>query len=404
MIDPSARIEAGATIGNDVIDRSLLHRSAPHVRIGDGCRLVAHVNLTGHTTIGPRTVIHPFASLGSPPQSFSYRGGPTTLVVGADCDIRENVTMNTGTEEDGGGTAGRRPLLFHGRLHVAHDCKVGNQVIFANNMLLGGHVTIGDNVVFGGGVAVRQFVRIGEGAMIVGLSGVRADVIPFGMAHGPLADLIGLNVIGMRRRGLSKADIQRVRSAYQALFFGEGEFRARIDQVAAEYGADPLVNKIIEFIRAGKRPLTMASSATGGRGRMSAVPAVSGEGPLAHHLRGWQPSAGGGGQGYEIRAVGRAVSAARGRGGQRRSSGFRITGFISAKSGKFMRLARAAGCRDVVFIGSLVRPSLWQLRPDLKGLSVLPRVIAAYRGGDNHLLSGMGKLLEHDGFPPARRP
>jgi UDP-N-acetylglucosamine acyltransferase len=93
--------------------------------------------------------------------------------------------------------------------------------------------------------------------MIVGLSGVRADVIPFGMAHGPLADLIGLNVIGMRRRGLSKADIQRVRSAYQALFFGDGEFRSRIDQVASEYGADPLVNKIIEFIRAGKRPLTM---------------------------------------------------------------------------------------------------------------------------------------------------
>jgi UDP-N-acetylglucosamine acyltransferase len=100
-------------------------------------------------------------------------------------------------------------------------------------------------------------VRIGEGAMIVGLSGVRADVIPFGMAHGPLADLIGLNVIGMRRRGLSRADIQRVRSAYQALFFGDGEFRTRIDQVASEYGTDPLVSKIIEFIRAGKRPLTM---------------------------------------------------------------------------------------------------------------------------------------------------
>src|SRR5262249_50227956 len=96
------------------------------------------------------------------------------------------------------------------------------------------------------------------GAMIVGLSGIRADVIPFAMAHGPLADLIGLNVIGMRRRGASKAGIQRVRAAYQTLFFGEGQFRARLDKVAVEYGDDPLVGKIIAFIRAGKRPLTMA--------------------------------------------------------------------------------------------------------------------------------------------------
>jgi len=113
-------------------------------------------------------------------------------------------------------------------------------------------------VVFGGGVAVRQFVRIGDGAMIVGLSGVRADVIPYGMAHGPLANLIGLNVIGMRRRGATKADIHRVRSSYQVLFFGEGEFRDRLEKVTTEYGTDPLVGKIIEFIRAGKRPLTMA--------------------------------------------------------------------------------------------------------------------------------------------------
>ncbi|MGC2056013.1 MAG: acyl-ACP--UDP-N-acetylglucosamine O-acyltransferase [Pseudolabrys sp.] len=257
MIDPSARIEAGAVIGKDVSIGPYCTVGA-HVSIGDGCRLIAHVNLTGHTTIGPRTAIHPFASLGSSPQSVSYRGGPTRLVVGADCDIRENVTMNTGTEDDRGVTEVGDHCFFMVGSHVAHDCKVGSHVVFANNILLGGHVTIGDHVVFGGGVAVRQFVRIGEGAMIVGLSGVRADVIPFGMAHGPLADLIGVNVIGMRRRGLAKADVHRVRSAYQALFFGEGEFRARVERVASERGADPLVNKIIEFIRAGKRPLTMA--------------------------------------------------------------------------------------------------------------------------------------------------
>ncbi len=257
MIDSSARIEAGAVIGPDVTIGPFC-TVGPHVTIGEGCRLHGHVNLTGHTTIGPRTVIHPFASLGSPPQSFSYRGGPTTLTIGADCDIREGVTANTGTEDGGGATSvGDKCFLMVGS-HVGHDCHVGNHVVFANNAVLGGHVTVGDNVVFGGGVAVRQFVRIGEGAMIVGLSGVRADVIPYGMAQGPLAYLVGLNVIGMRRRGLSKAEVHRVRSAYQALFFGDGEFRARIDRVAAEYAADTLVAKMIAFIRDGKRPFTMA--------------------------------------------------------------------------------------------------------------------------------------------------
>ena len=257
MIDPSARIEAGAAIGKDASIGPYCTIGA-NVSVGNGCRLLGHVNLTGHTTIGPRTVIHPFASLGSPPQSVSYRGGPTKLVVGSDCDIRENVTMSTGTEDGGGVTEVGEKCFFMVGAHVAHDCKVGNHVVFANNVLLGGHATIGDNVVFGGGVAVRQFVRIGEGAMIVGLSGVRADVIPYGMAHGPLANLIGLNVIGMRRRGLTKDDVHRVREAYQALFFEAGEFRARVDRVAADFGDDPLVAKIVEFIRTGKRPFTMA--------------------------------------------------------------------------------------------------------------------------------------------------
>ena len=257
MIDPSARIEAGAEVGKDVLIGPYCTIGA-NVRIGDGCRLLSHVNLTGHTSVGPRTVIRPFASLGSPPQSYSYRGGPTRLIVGADCDIRENVTMNTGTEDDRGVTeVGDRCFLMVGS-HIGHDCKVGTGVVFANNTVLGGHVTIEDNVVFGGGVAVRQHVRIGEGAMIVGLSGVRADVIPFGMAHGPLANLIGLNVVGMRRRGFSKADIRRVRDVYQTLFFGDGAFRDRLDRIAADYSADALVSRIVKFIRDGKRPLTMA--------------------------------------------------------------------------------------------------------------------------------------------------
>jgi len=256
-IDPTARIENGAVIGKDVSIGPYCV-VGPHVAIADGCRLIAHVHVTGHTTIGPRTTLYPFASLGTPPQSVKYRGGPTRLVVGADCQIREGVTINTGTEEDRGVTeVGDRCWLMVGS-HVGHDCKVGSDVTFANNVVLGGHVTIGDFVVFGGQAAVRQFVRIGEGAMVVGLSGVRADVIPFGLVQGPLADLIGLNVVGMRRRGANKADIHRLRRAYQAMFFGPGTFRERLDRVAAESGADPLVAKVIAFIRSGTRPLTMA--------------------------------------------------------------------------------------------------------------------------------------------------
>jgi UDP-N-acetylglucosamine acyltransferase len=256
-IDPTARIEPGAVIGHNASIGPYCV-IGPHVELGDGCKLLAHVHIAGHTTIGPRTVVYPFASLGTPPQSVKYRGGPTRLMIGAECEIREGVTVNTGTEDDRGITeVGDRCCLMVGS-HIGHDCKVGNDVIFANNVVLGGHVTIGDFAVFGGQAAVRQFVRIGEGAMVVGLSGVRADVIPFGLVQGPLADLIGLNVVGMRRRGSSKADIHRLRQAYEAMFFGAGTFRERLDHVAAQNGADPLVGKVIAFIRAGSRPLTMA--------------------------------------------------------------------------------------------------------------------------------------------------
>lgn len=247
----------GATIGNDVTIGPYCTVGG-NVTIGDGCRLIAHANLSGHTSVGQRTVIYPFASLGSPPQSVKYRGGPTRLEVGSDCDIRENVTMNTGTEEGGGITkVGDRCFMMAGS-HVAHDCDVGNDVTFANNAVIGGHVTVGNNVVFGGASAVRQFVRIGDGAMIAGLSGAVADVIPWGLCLGRPGYLSGLNVVGMRRSGYSKADIHRVRAVYRDLFLGEGDFRERFERVAGGYGQSPMVDKIIDFIRARKRGITMA--------------------------------------------------------------------------------------------------------------------------------------------------
>jgi UDP-N-acetylglucosamine acyltransferase len=254
-IDPTARVAAGVVIGRDVSVGPYCV-IGPKVAIGNGVRLIAHVHLTGHTSIGARTVIYPFASLGTPPQSVKYRGGATRLVVGADCDIRENVTMNIGTEGDRGITQVGDRCFFMVGSHVGHDCQVGSDVTLANNAVLGGHVTVGDHVMFGGQSAVHQFVRIGESAMIAGVTGIGADVIPFGFAIGQRGYLDGLNVVGMRRRGFARADVHRLRNFYRALFLVPGPFKQRLAIVAGEHEGDPLIGKIIEFIRSGgSRPL-----------------------------------------------------------------------------------------------------------------------------------------------------
>lgn len=256
-IDPTARVAEGARLAEGV-EIGPFCTVGPQAELGPGVRLLSHVNVTGRTSIGARTVIYPFASLGAPPQSVHYHGGDTRLIIGADCQIRENCTANTGTEGGGGVTRIGDGCFMMVNSHVAHDCEVGKSVTFANNAVLAGHVQVGDFVTFGGQAAVRQFVRIGRGAMITGLSGLRADVIPWGTVQGPLANLVGLNVVGLRRRGFDKAAIRRLRQAYEELFFGEGAFRARVEAVAAAYD-DPLVAEIVEFVRkGGSRPLTMA--------------------------------------------------------------------------------------------------------------------------------------------------
>src|SRR5215469_3784765 len=263
-IDSTARVADAASIGRDVTIGPYCV-IGPDVVLGDGCRLIAHVHLAGHTTIGARTIIHPFASLGTPPQSVKYRGGPTRLVIGADCDIRESVTINTGTEDDRGVTEiGDRCFLMAGS-HVAHDCKVGSDVTFANNAVIGGHVSVGDHSFLGGQSAVRQFVRIGEGAMIVGMSGVRADIIPWGMAQGPLANLVGINVVGLRRRGFAKPEILRLRGAYRDLFLGSGMFRDRLARVERTWSDDRLIGCVLAFILSGTRPLANAIRRTSAR-------------------------------------------------------------------------------------------------------------------------------------------
>jgi UDP-N-acetylglucosamine acyltransferase len=254
-IDPTARIAAGARIAEDA-EIGPYCIVGPQVEIGSGVRLVAHVNVTGMTTIGAGTIVYPFCSLGTPPQSVSYRGGATGLIVGERCELRESVTMNTGTEDGGGVTrVGARGLFMVGS-HVGHDCRVGNDVTLANNTALGGHVEVGDHVFLGGHVAIHQHVRIGEGVMMAGMSAARDDIIPFGFALGQTGALVGLNIVGLRRRGVSRADMHRLRRAYKSLFFVAGRLADRVDAIEREFGDDPNVGKIVAFVRAGgKRPL-----------------------------------------------------------------------------------------------------------------------------------------------------
>ena len=255
MIDPTARVADSARIGAGV-EIGPYCLVGPQVELQSGVRLLAHINVTGATTIGEGTVVYPFSSLGTPPQSVHYRGGTTRLVIGPRCELRESVTMSTGTEDGGGVTRIGERCFFMVGCHIGHDCQVGDAVTFANNVVLGGHVSVGDHTFLGGQVAVHQYVRVGEGAMVAGLSGLTADLIPFGYALGQIADLVGLNVVGLQRRGVKRAEMHRLRRAYRALFLGEGVFTDRLDAVAREFANDPSVDKIIAFIRAGgERPL-----------------------------------------------------------------------------------------------------------------------------------------------------
>ena len=221
------------------------------VRIGRGCRLESHVVVTGRTTLGEGCRVFPFACLGHRPQDLKFRGEQSDLIIGSNNQIREHVTMHPGTAHGGGTTRIGDDGLFMAGVHVAHDCQIGNGVIMANNATLAGHVEMQDFAFLGGLSAVHQFVRIGCQAMIGGLAGVEADVIPYGMVLGNRACLNGLNIIGMKRRGVDRDEIQHMRNAYRALFTTDGTFADRLIEVAEQYKAYPRVIEIIDFIRSG---------------------------------------------------------------------------------------------------------------------------------------------------------
>jgi UDP-N-acetylglucosamine acyltransferase len=251
-IHPTAIVVPGATIAEGV-------RIGPWCSVGAdvvieaGVELVSHVVVDGHTLIGTGAKLWPFASVGLAPQDLKYQGEPTRCEVGARTQVREHVTVHRGTVTGSGVTRVGADCLLMAVAHVAHDCELGQGVIVANNVVMGGHVSIGDGAVIGGAAALHQFVRIGRGAMVGGVSGVEADVIPFGAVLGNRARLAGLNVIGLKRRGVDRPRLLILRAAFRRLFRGEGVFSERVEDVAAEYGSEPLVAEILAFIAAPSR-------------------------------------------------------------------------------------------------------------------------------------------------------
>lgn len=237
MIGQGARIGPFCTVGAEAV-------------IGSDAHLISHVVVDGRTQIGAHAVLYPFCTVGMAPQDLKYRGEPTECEVGARTQVREHVTIHRGTVTGRGLTKVGADCLLMAVVHVAHDCEIGDGVVVANNVVMGGHVSIGDNAVIGGAAAIHQFVRIGRGAMIGGVSGVEADVIPFGSVIGNRARLAALNLVGLKRRGYDRAQIQALRAAFQMLFRGDGVFTERLCAVQQRFAGEVLVDEVLAFIDA----------------------------------------------------------------------------------------------------------------------------------------------------------
>jgi UDP-N-acetylglucosamine acyltransferase len=256
-VHAAAAVEPGARFGEGVRIGPFCHVGG-EVTLGDKVELISHVVVSGRTTIGARTRLFPFASIGHQPQDLKYKGEASDLSIGSDCLIREGVTINPGTAGGGMHTVVGDRCVFLANSHVGHDCKIGNDVVLSNNVMLAGHVSVGDFVILGGGTAVIQFTRVGAHAFLGGMSGLENDLIPYGMALGNRAHLSGLNIIGLQRRGFARDDIHSLRRAYRALFADEGTLQERLGDVAEEFAGHPIVREIVAFIRAGgKRALCM---------------------------------------------------------------------------------------------------------------------------------------------------
>jgi UDP-N-acetylglucosamine acyltransferase len=251
-IHPKAIIAPGAELAEDV-EIGPYAVVGPEVRIGRGTKVGAHAVIEGRTTIGERNRVFQFAALGAIPQDLKYHGELTTLVIGNENQIREFTTLHIGTEGGGGVTSVGDRNLFMNFSHVAHDCHIGNRVIFANGATLAGHVVVEDHVIVGGLAAVHQFVRLGESSMLGGGAMVVQDVPPFCVVQGDRAGLVGLNVEGLRRRGFSDDEVRALRVAYRTLFRSGLTVRDAIRKMREEQAPGAAAERLLQFVESSKR-------------------------------------------------------------------------------------------------------------------------------------------------------
>ncbi len=246
FVHPSAIIEPGAALGEGCHIGPFCHVGA-EVTLGDQVTLKSHVVVSGKTDIGEETIVFPFSVLGEIPQDKKFKGEKTSLSIGSRNRIREHVTMNTGTTGGGGLTRVGDDGLFMAGCHVAHDVHIHNRVILVNNAAVAGHCVIEDDVIVGGLSGLHQFVRIGQGAIIGAVTMVTNDVIPHGLVQAPRGELHGLNLVGLKRRGVARADITALRAAFQMLAQGEGAFQERAKRLGEETESD-YVQQIVDFV------------------------------------------------------------------------------------------------------------------------------------------------------------
>ena len=262
-VHSTAIVEDGAKLGDGVSIGPFCIVGSNAV-LGDGVELISHAIVTGRTTVGPNCRIFPFASIGHRPQDLKFSGEPSTLEIGANVTIREHVTINPGTR--GGGMItkiGDNCLIMIG-VHIGHDCIIGNNVIMSNNVTFAGHCRVDDFVVMSGYSGATQFVHIGAHAFVGGLSKVERDLIPYGTAVGNPAELSGLNLVGLKRRGFDRDAIHNLRTAYRMIFAVEGTLRERVDDASAIFPEDELVQDVVRFIIDAKdKPLTLPRNGHG---------------------------------------------------------------------------------------------------------------------------------------------
>ena len=253
IVDQKAEVSKSANIGPYSV-------IGPNVQLDDYVDIQSHVNISGNTKIATETKIFPFASIGTQPQDLKYKDEKNALIIGKKNIIREYVTINPGTEGGGGFTKIGDNCLFMISSHVAHDCKIGNNVVIANNVPLGGHVMIEDSVIIGGNSAVQQFTRIGRLAMVGGMTGVLKDVIPFGLSFGNRNYLKGLNLIGLKRRKYENKTIMELQEAYKKIFSSKN-LHENLNKINGEFKDNKLVQEVTKFIsKDKKRPICSPSS------------------------------------------------------------------------------------------------------------------------------------------------